>query len=160
MWMESNMSDFRQRVKRLTGWSDEIVNAIRSEEEAEIYIRAGLREARVGGRPALVQPRIDPDYVMPEWWVNKYGESWRGWSNSDLMGEGYPPHDVNGDPYELHHIGQLTDSPLAELTWAQHHDGGNFKVLHTFDDYSDIGRGAFSHEKNDYWKARYDMIVH
>ena len=44
MWMESNMSDFRQRVKRLTGWSDEIVNAIRSEEEAEVYVRAGLRE--------------------------------------------------------------------------------------------------------------------
>lgn len=154
------MSDFRQRVKRLTRWSDEIVNALRSEEEAEIYIRAGLCEARVGGRPALVQPRIDPDYVMPEWWVNKYGESWRGWSNSDLMGEGYPPHDVNGAPYELHHIGQLTDSPLAELTWAQHHDGGNFKVLHTFDDYSDIGRGEFAREKSEYWKARYDMIVH
>ena len=79
---------------------------------------------------------------------------------ANLMGEGYPPHDVNGDPYELHHIGQLTDSPLAELTWAQHHDGGNFEVLHTFDDYSDIGRGEFAREKSEYWKARYAMIAH
>ena len=152
------MSDFRQRVKRLTGWSDEIVNALRSEEEAEIYIRAGLCEARVGGRPALVQPRIDPDYVMPEWWVNKYGERWRGWSNSDLMGEGYPPHDENGDPYELLHIGQLTNSPLAELTWAQHHEDGNYAILHTFDDYSDIDRSTFEDEKAAHWMARYKTL--
>lgn len=60
---------------------------------------------------------------MPEWWIKEYGENWRDWSNSDLMAEGYPPHDENGDPYELHHIGQWTDSPLAELTWAQHREG-------------------------------------
>ena len=74
------------------------------------------------------------------------------------MGEGYPPHDKNGDPYELHHIGQLTDSPLAELTWAQHHDGGNYSVLHTLEDYSDIDRGDFEKEKSAYWMARYRML--
>ena len=75
------------------------------------------------------------------------------------MGEGYPPHDENGDPYELHHIGQLTDSPLAELTWSQHreggNEGGNYAALHTTDDYSDIDRSAFEEEKAAHWMARH-----
>lgn len=148
------MEDFKLKVKRLTGWSDEIVNAIRSEAEARIYMDAGLKDMVVNGRHALVQPDINPDYLMPEWLIRINGENWRGWSNSDLMGEGYPPHDRNGDPYELHHIGQLADSPLAELTWKQHHDKGNYAVLHTLDDYSDIDRGVFEREKASHWMAR------
>ena len=148
------MEDFKLKVKRQTGWSDEIVNAIRSEAEARIYMDAGLKDMVVNGRHALVQPDINPDYLMPEWLIRINGENWRGWSNSDLMGEGYPPHDRNGDPYELHHIGQLADSPLAELTWEQHHDKGNYAVLHTLDDYSDIDRGVFEREKASHWMAR------
>lgn len=49
------MEDFKLKVKRLTGWSDEIVNAIRSEAEARIYMDAGLKDMVVNGRHALVQ---------------------------------------------------------------------------------------------------------
>ena len=115
-------------------------------------------EKIVNGKSALIQPDIVPNYVMPEWWVCEYGKSWNGWINRDLMGEGYPPHDNNGDPYELHHIGQLADSPLAELTYEQHHENGNFSVLHSFDDYSDIERGKFKKKKADYWMARYKTL--
>lgn len=152
------MEAFRKKIRQMTGWSEAIVNAIQREEEARLYMEAGLREATVNGKPALIQPRIDPDYQMPEWWIREYGENWRGWSNSDLMAEGYPPHDENGDPYELHHIGQLADSPLAELTWSQHRDGDNFAILHTLDDNSDIDRGAFDKEKAAHWMARYKML--
>ena len=152
------METFRKKIRQMTGWSEAIVNAIRREEEVRLYMEAGLREATVNGKPALIQPRIDPDYQMPEWWIREYGENWRGWSNSDLMAEGYPPHDENGDPYELHHIGQLADSPLAELTWSQHRDGDNFAILHTLDDNSDIDRGAFDKEKTAHWMARYKML--
>lgn len=152
------METFRKKIRQMTGWSEAIVNAIQREEEARLYMEAGLREATVNGKPALIQPRIDPDYQMPEWWIREYGENWRGWSNSDLMAEGYPPHDENGDPYELHHIGQLADSPLAELTWSQHRDGDNFAILHTLDDNSDIDRGAFDKEKTAHWMARYKML--
>ena len=67
-------------------------------------------------------------------------------------------YDENGDPYELHHIGQWTDSPLAELTWAQHREGENFSILHNLDDYSDIDRSAFAKEKSAHWMARYDIL--
>lgn len=149
------MELFRKLIQKQTGWSDIVVNAIKTKEEAHIYMDAGLQEAVVNGRVALIQSRIDPDYLMPEWWIREYGENWRGWSNSDLMSEGYPPHDENGDPYELHHIGQMMDAPLAELTWAQHHDGGNYMILHTFDD-SVIDREVFEKEKATHWMARYD----
>ena len=133
------METFQKIIQQRTGWSESIVRAIQTKEEADIY-------------------RIDPDYLMPEWWIKEYGENWRDWSNSDLMAEGYPPHDENGDPYELHHIGQWTDSPLAELTWAQHREGKNFSILHNLDDYSDIDRNAFVKEKSAHWIARYGML--
>ena len=152
------MEVFQKIIQQRIGWSDAIVAAIQSEDEARIYMDAELQEATVNGKPALIQPRIDPDYLMPEWWIKEHGESWRGWSNSDLMAEGYPPHDENGDPYELHHIGQLTDSPLAELTWSQHREGDNFSTLHTLDDYSDIDRRAFEKEKAAHWMARYRTL--
>jgi len=40
----------------------------------------------------------------------------------------------NGIPYELHHIGQMPDSPLAALTKTEHMHGGNNKILHFRDD--------------------------
>ena len=92
------METFRKKIQQMTGWSDTIVNTIQSEAEARIYIGAGLKEALVNGKPALIQPRIDPNYQMPEWWIKEHGEKWRGWTNSDLMGEGYPPHDENEIP--------------------------------------------------------------
>ena len=113
----------------MTGWSDTVVNAIQCEAEARIYIGAGLKETTVNGKPALIQPRIDPNYQMPEWWIKEHGEKWRGWTNSDLMGEGYP--------------------------WSQHREGENYAVLHTTEDYSDIDRRAFEKEKAAHWMARH-----
>ena len=42
-------------VRIKSGWSDRILKDIDSVEEAQIYIRAGLKEAVVGGRPALIR---------------------------------------------------------------------------------------------------------
>ena len=137
----------RIRIKERTGWSDEIVNAIRTKEEAEIYENAGLVEGKIGGRPALLQPDLE-------------GEAhnctkWKDWSNKDLAGEGYAPYDKTGMPYELHHIGQNPDSPLAELTHEQHHKNGNFKKLHTFDDTKVHGDGNnWDDERASYWMER------
>lgn len=149
-------TSWESELKKRTGWSDKIVEAIRNEEEANIYLEAGLKESKVDGKPALIQPHIDPDKIVPEWVVEQLGESWRGWSNSDLMGEGYPPRDENGDPYELHHIGQDPFSPLAELTWYQHREGGNSAILHTHDD-TKIDREYFAKEvKKKHWMARFE----
>ena len=49
----------RDSIRNSTGWSDIILDAISSVEEAGIYIRAGLKEKRVGGRAALVRTDIN-----------------------------------------------------------------------------------------------------
>lgn len=135
----------KQEIKDETGWSDKIVDAIRTEEEAQVYIDAGLVEGEVNGKPALLQPNIDGKACNES--------KWPDWSNKDLAEEGYPPRDKNGRPYELHHIGQNPDSPLAELTYEQHHCDGNFKILHTFDE-SSIDRMQFNKERKEYWSER------
>lgn len=139
----------RTALKERTGWSDKIVDAIRTKEEAEIYEKAGLVESEVNGKPALIQPEIKGDAYNsrkdPEW------------SNKDLAGEGYAPYDESGRPYELHHIGQDPDSPLAELTHEQHHKNGNFQKLHSFDE-SKIDREDFRNERKEYWMDRYNSL--
>lgn len=149
-------------VRIKSGWSDRILKYIDSVEEAQIYIRAGLKEALVGGRPALVRTDIDWSAFncRKEWLKTKLADwdKWKDYNNADLIGEGYPPRDSNGDPYELHHIGQRQDSPFAELTWAEHMGDGNNTILHRMGEYSVIDRGQFDDEKSRYWQARFKMF--
>ena len=150
---------WRIGVKQRTGWSYEIISALRSEEEAQIYIAARLVEKRVNGRPALVNPTIDGRAFncRKEWLKEKLADydRWKDYNNADLMGEGYPPRDSNGDPYELHHIGQHQDSPFAELAWQQHMGDGNNAILHPQRE-SEIDRQQFDHEKAAHWMARFE----
>ena len=152
-------SHWRVELKWLTGWSNEILRTIRGEEEGRIYRDAGLIEKRVNGRPALVNPTIDGRAFncRKDWLKEKLADydRWKDYNNADLMGEGYPPRDSNGDPYELHHIGQQQDSPFAELTWQQHMGDGNNAVLHPQRE-SEIDRQQFDQEKSAHWMARFE----
>ena len=100
------------------GWSSAILDYICSKEEAEIYIKAGLKEAIIGGKPALIRQDIDwSDYsIKRNTWLkdrlSNYDE-WAKYNNADLIGEGFPPRDPNGDPYEL--LISLLAHPALEL---------------------------------------------
>lgn len=154
----------KQILKQRTNWPDEIIDSIASMEEAEIYINAKLKAARIGNRWALIRSDINwSDYSVRRngWLKNKLADysKWVDYNNADLIGEGFPPRDVNGDPYELHHIGQQQDSPFAELTWAEHMGEGNNTILHKTGKESEIDRQAFDREKSDYWKARFKAFT-
>lgn len=147
-------------IRIRTGWSDDVIKSIRSLEEAMIYIRAGLKEKKIDGRPALIRSDINwSDYSIRRntWLKNKLAnyEKWAEYNNADLIGEGFPPRDRNGDPYELHHIGQRQDSPFAELTWTEHMGDGNNVILHQMGKESEIDREYFDMEKSAYWQARF-----
>ncbi len=87
-----------------------VVGCIRTMDEARIYMNARLVEARIGGRPALIRRDIDWSAFncRLDWLKEKFADwkKWYDYNNADLIGEGWPPRDKNGDPYELHHIGQ------------------------------------------------------
>ena len=70
------MHKFQQQIKERTGWSDAIVRFLHSREEAEVYIRAGLVERRIGGRAALVRTDIDWSAFncRQEWLKQKFAE--------------------------------------------------------------------------------------
>ena len=156
------MHKFQQQIKERTGWSDDIVRFLHSPEEAEVYIGAGLVEGRIGDRAALVRTDIDwrAFNCRQEWLKQKFADwdKWQDYNNADLIGEGWPPRDSNGDPYELHHIGQRQDSPFAELTWQEHMGGGNNVILHP-DRESVIDRQQFDDEKSRYWQDRFKAFT-
>jgi hypothetical protein len=132
-------------VKKETGWSEEIINAIGSMKEYEIYKKAGLQEAEINGKKCLIRTDIDMEQTDV-----------KGRTNKERMEQGLAPLDKNGKPIELHHIGQHADSPLAELTFEEHHCGGNDSILHDKNKESEVhGEGnKWQQEKESHWESR------
>lgn len=135
----------KAKIKEEVGWSDEIINAIGSWKEYEIYKNAGLVEAEIGGRKCLIRTDID--------WDQKDID---GRTNRERVEEGKAPLDKNGRPLQLHHIGQHADSPLAELTFEEHRCGGNDTILHEKNKETEVhGPGNnWDSEREQYWKDR------
>ena len=133
----------KDKIKEETGWSDEIIDAIGSMEEYQIYKDAGLIEAEIDGRKCLINPNIDMDQK------DAFGRT-----NKERMEQGLAPLEKNGNPIELHHIGQKNDSPLAELTQEQHRSKENYSILHDTKKDSEIDRKAFDNERENHWKPR------
>lgn len=125
----------------------EFIKSFHSMEEYTALKEAGLRLSKVNGNMALTQ-KIDWDFI---------GDIEDGRTNAQRVIDGLSPLDPSGKPYELHHIGQMSDSPLAILTNSQHKS--NYSVLHanTGSTASNIDRGLFAKQKRDFWKALFEM---
>jgi len=133
----------KQQIKNETGWSDEIINSIRSMEEYRIYKDAGLQEVEINGRKCLVRNDID--------WEQ---EDSMGRTNKERAEAGLSPINKDGDIIELHHIGQKKEGPLAELTPDEHRGKENYSILHDTYKESEIDRVAFNEERISHWKER------
>lgn len=133
----------KAKIKDESGWSDEIIDALGSMEEYEIYKKAGLVEAEINGKKCLIRSDIDWDQK------DAFGKT-----NRERVQEGKSPLNKNGEIIELHHIGQHSDSPLAELTTQEHRGKGNASILHNFNKESEIDREAFNKERRDHWQDR------
>lgn len=133
----------KQRIKEETGWSDEMIDAIGSWEEYEIYKNASLQEVEINGRKCLIRTDIDLDQKDED-----------GITNRERMERGRPPITKDGKEVELHHIGQKANAPLAELTTEEHRGAGNDAVLHNKNKESEINRTEFAKERQQHWKER------
>jgi hypothetical protein len=137
----------KDEIRNETGWSDEIVDSIGSMEEYEIYRDAGLVEVEINGKACLIRPDIDL--------TQKDGF---GRTNQERMEQGLAPLALDGRPYELHHIGQHADSPLAELTMQEHRGKGNDTILHIKTKESEIDRVTFDEERGNHWASRAEEV--
>ena len=127
----------------------EFIKNFHSMDEYTVLKNAGLTLSKVNGRMALTQ-NIDWDFI---------GDIEDGRTNAQRVIDGLAPLDQLGKPYELHHIGQMSDSPLAILTNSQHKS--NYSVLHanTGSTASNIDRNLFAKQKQDFWKALLEMSL-
>lgn len=120
-----------------------------SPEELAIYENAGLKVEQVGDRVCLTQPDIDLDY-----------KDANGMTNLERMENGLAPiNPKDGLPYELHHVGQKNNAPLAELTHSQHMSPETNKTLHPVRSGSEVDHGySWRDVREDHWKARAEQF--
>ena len=119
-----------------TGYPLEIVKMFKNIREGSVYFeQAGLYAETINGEVYLVRT-IDLSYKS-----ELAGETV---TNLERMRQGYAAIDpVTGQSFQLHHIGQTVDSPLAILTPFEHKGGGNYAILHDVN----IGAGQGVHSK-------------
>ncbi|MEM4260417.1 MAG: HNH/ENDO VII family nuclease [Candidatus Woesearchaeota archaeon] len=138
--------DPKKEIELQSEFSENINKYIKSVEELNVYKNANLREAEINNRKVLIRDDIDLNIK------DDFGRS-----NLERMRNGRAPLDEKGNYYELHHIGQSNDSPLAELTQDEHRTK-NYSILHTKPE-SDIDRVEFSKKiKDQHWKTRAEML--
>lgn len=127
----------------------EFIKNFHSMDEYTVLKNAGLTLSKVNGRMVLTQ-NIDWDFI---------GDIEDGRTNAQRVIDGLASLDQSGKPYELHHIGQMSDSPLAILTNLQHKS--NYSVLHanTGSTASNIDRNLFAKQRQDFWKALLEMSL-
>lgn len=125
----------------------EFIKSFHSVDEYNVYKSCGLQLSNVNGKLAYTQ-KIDWDFV---------GDIEDGRTNAQRVIDGLAPLDSTGKSYELHHIGQKADSPLAILSNSQHH--GNYSTLHanTGGSASQIDRKLFEQQKKEFWKSLLDL---
>ena len=120
----------------------EIIRRFKSMDEYNIYKDAGLEAKLVNGKSALVRP-IDPTI-----------RDGNGLTNIERMKRGLAALDVEGNPYELHHVAQEKDGILAILTKAEHRGEGSFSKLHDLMRGSDVDHGfEWAKEREGFWKS-------
>ncbi len=157
---ESLSPGLKEELKEKTGWSDKVIDYIKSEEEASVYAEANLKEnngnlerSDIDWNAKVPQDRIDR---MRSIYGDEVADKWADKTNLDLIKEGKAPYGPDGERINLHHIGQKIDSPLAELTNTEHKK--NDGILHDKTKSSQIGREVFRYERQQYWIARYQAL--
>ena len=131
-------------IQKETKYPLDVIKQFHSMEEYNAFKAANLKTALVNGKTALVQ-----QVPMTE-------------ENIALMKAGNAPLDANGNPFELHHIGQKNDGTLAILTEGQHRGKDIYKVLHPNGNKqpSEIDRKLFDTvTKPNFWKAYAKMFT-
>lgn len=147
-------------LREETGWSDEIVDHIKSPEEANVYKKANLKDVNgnlertdIDWNAKIPQDRIDR---MRSLYSDEVADRWSEKTNMNLIKDGKAPYGPDGERVNLHHIGQKAESPLAELTDTEHKL--NDAILHDKTKESEIERSVFRKERESYWRHRYEEL--
>jgi len=133
------------QIQKESKYPLDLIKSMHSMEEYEVYKNAGVKSITVNGESMLIRKDLDITSVVDD----------MGRTNLERMQEGLAALDKDGHAYELHHIGQRTDSPLAILTRKEHDNN----VLHwnTNTD-NPSSQSGWSSQKRKFWEAIAKMI--
>ena len=106
-------------IQRETKWPLDVIKRIQSMDEYNVYKKACLdsQTTNLKDGTKLLLRDVDWNYVDKD-----------GLTNLQRIQKGLAPLDPEGNSYQLHHIGQNADSPLALLTKSEHQK--NYGILH------------------------------
>lgn len=130
-------------IQRESFFPPDVLKQIHSYDEYVALRNACPQTQMVNSRLALIRKDIN---------LFRVDES--GHTNLYRMLNGQAPLDMNGIPYELHHIGQRNGGTLAILTSAEHHN----PVLHNLLENSEIDRNAFVKVRSEFWKSMGEIL--
>lgn len=129
------------KIQKESKYPTEIIKSLHSLDEYNVLKSRNLKPQVIDGKMALVQ-KIDWDFI---------GDVSDGRTNRQRVLEGNAPLDASGKPYNLHHIGQKHDSPLAILTSKQHTQNNSILHENTGTSKSEIDRDDFEKVKDKFW---------
>lgn len=137
-------------IQKESQYPIELIARFNSMEQYEICKSAGLTAKMINGKTVLAR-KIDLEYV----------DEITGKTNLQLMQEGYAPLDPTGTKYQLHHIGQNNNSPLAILTQSEHTGNGNNTIWHILTEGFDnpSGQPGWSKIREQFWKDYAKQVV-
>lgn len=137
----------KNRIEKNSNYSSKINKYISTVEELQVYKNENLEESKVNGRTVLKANEIDLNL-----------KDAKGRTNLQRMEKGLAPLDMEGRPFNLHHIGQKIDSPLAELKDIVHKQ--NDAILHNKNIPTEVHNGDINwdRERANHWKQRAKII--
>ncbi len=124
-------------IQRESGYPLNVIKQFHSYNEYLVFKKAGLKPQMINKQLALVRSDIN---------LQQMDEA--GNTNLQRMLSGRPPIDMDGNAFELHHIGQKNNGTLAILTKKEH----DIRALHRTVD-SEINRSAFNRTRDEFWKT-------
>ncbi len=133
------------QIQKESKYPLDLIKSMHSMEEYEVYKNAGVKSITVNGESMLIRKDLDITSVVDD----------MGRTNLERMQEGLAALDKDGHAYELHHIGQRNDSPLAILTRKEHDNTALHWNTNTDNPSSQSG---WSSQKKKFWKAIAKMI--
>lgn len=126
----------------------DIIRSLHSIDEYNIFQQLKLKPKVVNGKTSLVQ-KIDWDFI---------GDVADGRTNRQRVEAGLAPLDPSGKSYNLHHIGQKQDSPLAILTDEQHKGYNSILHANTGQKPGEVDHGnPFAKQKHMFWSSILEM---
>ena len=133
------------QIQKESKYPLDLIKSMHSMEEYEVYKNAGVKSIMLNGESMLIRKGLDITSVVDE----------MGRTNLKRMQKGIPALDKDGYAYELHHIGQRNDSPLAILTRKEHKNAALHWNKNTD---NPSGQSGWNSQKKKFWEAIAKMI--